>query len=208
MQINETFTFYLIRHGQTAGNQRKAYIGCMTDEVLTEQGIEELSKSGLSGLSALNPDLVFSGPLTRCTQSAKCLFPSKQIRIVKELTEIDFGAFEGKNYEDLKNDPEYIRWLDSNGTLPFPGGESRDDFCKRTYASFLSVCKNAEMRGAEKIAVLCHGGNIMALMSTLTGQDYFSFQVKCGEGFCLKLSFTGDQINVISYDCIHGRRDS
>ena len=40
---------------------------------------------------------------------------------------MNFGAYEGKNYEDLKNDSYYQKWIDSNGTLPIPEGESQQE---------------------------------------------------------------------------------
>ena len=49
---------------------------------------------------------------------------------------MDFGEFEGKNYIELQKDPNYQAWIDSNGTLPFPGGESREAFIKRCEQGF------------------------------------------------------------------------
>ena len=49
---------------------------------------------------------------------------------------MDFGQFEGKNYEELKDNPDYQKWIDSNGTLPFPGGESREQFIRRSMEGF------------------------------------------------------------------------
>jgi len=53
---------------------------------------------------------------------------------VPEWTEMDFGAFEGHNYQELSGDPAYQRWIDSGGTLPFPEGESREEFIRRSVA--------------------------------------------------------------------------
>ena len=39
---------------------------------------------------------------------------------------MNFGSFEGKTYFDLNGNEDYQRWIDSGGTLPFPGGESRE----------------------------------------------------------------------------------
>lgn len=38
------------------------------------------------------------------------------------------GVLKEKNYEELKDDPGYQRWLDSNGTIPFPEGEGQETF--------------------------------------------------------------------------------
>lgn len=49
---------------------------------------------------------------------------------------MDFGAFEGHNYQELAGDPAYQRWIDSGGTLPFPEGESREEFIRRNVAGY------------------------------------------------------------------------
>ncbi len=48
------------------------------------------------------------------------------IEICDKLKECDFGDFENKSYEDLKNN-RLSKWLDSNG-VPFPNGETHEDF--------------------------------------------------------------------------------
>lgn len=55
-------------------------------------------------------------------------FQEKGFHIIEELSECDFGEFENKNYKELSGNQDYQRWIDSNGTLPFPGGESREAF--------------------------------------------------------------------------------
>ena len=49
---------------------------------------------------------------------------------------MDFGVFEGKNYLELQGDKRYQEWIDSNGTLPFPEGESREEFISRCDKGF------------------------------------------------------------------------
>ena len=64
------------------------------------------------------------------------IYPGVKYESLKGLEEIDFGEFEGKNYEELKDDARYIKWMESNGTIAFPGGESRDEFIDRTVEAF------------------------------------------------------------------------
>jgi alpha-ribazole phosphatase len=57
--------------------------------------------------------------------TANIIYPEtdvSQIHICENLKEMDFGMFENKSYEDLKDEPEYIKWLESDGRNPFPGG--------------------------------------------------------------------------------------
>ena len=66
---------------------------------------------------------VVVSPMRRCIQTARLIYPDKEAVIVEDLRECDFGTFEGKNYRQLSGNTEYQRWIDSNATIPFPGGE-------------------------------------------------------------------------------------
>lgn len=141
--------------------------------------------------------------MKRCVQTAELLFERNPI-LIPEWKEMDFGQFEGKNYKELKDNPCYQKWIDSNGTLPFPGGESREQFIRRSMEGFdrmmSDILKRSEKntgiqndtdtrylnsdRGTEiPVAAVVHGGTIMAVLSSLTGGEYFDFQVKNGEGY-------------------------
>ena len=74
--------------------------------------------------------------MLRCRQTARLLFQKEPDLICENFREKDFGRFEGKNYEELKDDPGYQRWLDSNGTIPFPEGEGQETFFERTRLGF------------------------------------------------------------------------
>lgn len=90
-------TILLIRHGATAGNLEKRYIG-RTDEPLCALG-----ESQAIALAPSLPqcDTVFSSPLLRCRQTAGILFPERKINIIQDLRECDFGLFEGKNADEM-----------------------------------------------------------------------------------------------------------
>ena len=61
------------------------------------------------------------------------------MQVIPEWTEIDFGLFEGKNHRELSGNMAYQEWIDSNGTLPFPEGESREEFIDRSIAGLKSL---------------------------------------------------------------------
>ncbi len=171
---------YFIRHGQTKGNLEHRYVGT-TDEPLTREGAraleEERSRFPLA-------DLVFASPRKRCLETAKILFPETPCKTEEDLAECDFGAFEYKNYQSLKEDPRYQAWVDSQGFLPFPDGESREEFQERCCRAFLACCQQAERAGCESAAFVVHGGTIMAVLDRFSfpHRDYYDWQLKNGEG--------------------------
>lgn len=177
-----------IRHGKTRANQEKRYLG-KTEEELSQQGRTELEQRVYPPVKSL-----FGSPMQRCRQTAELLYPNLPYRSIPEWREMDFGRFEGKNYEDLKEDADYQRWIDSNGTLPFPEGESREAFIRRCSSGLwrfleIMVCQKVEVN--VPVAAIVHGGTIMALLSHYGGEkDYFDYQCKNGEGYRCTVKFS------------------
>lgn len=201
---------YLIRHGATNANREHRYLG-RTEEPLSEEGREELKAFQRQGIypDPASLQALFVSPMERCRETAELLFRDCEQHIIPEFREMDFGLFEGKNYQDLQGDARYQTWIDSNGTIPFPEGESREDFiarCRQGFEEMLRIAiagvigrneedKNAENKNAEndrnvnlKIAAVVHGGTIMAVCSSFTDGEYYDFQIGNGEGYRCKVT--------------------
>ncbi len=186
-------------------------MGC-TDEALLDDASKKLREQALPFL----PDLIFSSPLLRCVQTAELLlhpaasffvevvspFLSGSVKekdgtsrqavpvfIKEELKETDFGDFEYKNYEELKEEPAYQAWIDSGGQTAFPGGESPAEFRDRAVAAFNACLEEAKKLQAERVVIVTHGGVIMAVMERYgtPKADFYDWQVKNGEGYLLNL---------------------
>ncbi len=186
----------LIRHGATLSNKEGRYLG-KTDEALSTEGIQTLEKAVADGNYPI-ADVLFSGPMKRCLETAQILYPGQAPIFIPEWTEMDFGAFEGHNYQELTGNPDYQRWIDSGGTLPFPEGESREEFIRRSIAGYENMLHHMKSvwersavsgQGARSVSAVVHGGTIMALLSHFLGGEYFDYQVKCGQGYSGSLVF-------------------
>lgn len=181
----------LIRHGKTSANEKHCYIG-RTDEPLSEAGKKELLEYKASGryqnvgqpvtssMLVTSPILVAS-PMLRCRQTADLIFDSTDFLICDAFKEIDFGIFEGLNYEQLKDNKAYQAWIESNCEMKIPSGESKEEFCERCFEGFCDLVSGQKDLNSLKLVV--HGGTIMALLSHLNGGDYYSYQCGCGDGF-------------------------
>ena len=169
----------LIRHFATPGNEKRQYIGS-TDEVLSE-------KTAFLKRSYPIPEYIIASPMKRCVQTAKRIWGTdlSGCPIVLEplMRECDFGQFEGKTYEQLKKNAAYIKWLKSGGITAFPGGEDQEEFRKRCVEGMKKQVRFLIARHVKYAAFVVHGGTIMAVLSSLTGGEYFDFQVKNGEGY-------------------------
>ena len=128
---------YFIRHGVTQGNLERRYVG------RTDEGILEEEKEGLrqKGQALPKMDQAFVSPYLRCRQTAELLFGKNQTEIIEDFREMDFGVFEYKNYQELSGNPDYQKFIDSGGTLGFPG-RSRNILSAAADKPFKAVSKS------------------------------------------------------------------
>ena len=166
--------------------------------------IESL-KEKMTGLA--QTEIVFTSPMQRCRESAQILFPDREKIEIPEWKEMNFGAFEGKNYEQLNGNPQYQAWIDSNGTLPFPGGESRAEFITRCKEGLLDCLMELEKQVTvqEKVVCIVHGGTIMALFDSYGQGSYFDYQCRCGQGYECTLSYAVDANGMVKETSISMR---
>lgn len=150
---------YFARHSATSGNLKQQYIGS-TDEPLAPEGIllahraaERMPKVGICYVS----------PMLRCRETAEILFPEAEKRLVPDMKETDFGDFERKTYEEIKDEPAYQKWLEERCAPP--NGESWQHFYDRCTAAFLRIFGEAKEERLDEVAFAIHGGVIMALMA-------------------------------------------
>lgn len=177
------FRLVLLRHSFTEGNLKKRYIGT-TDEPLCPEGVRFLK-----GHFYPEAEHVFVSPMRRCVQTARLLYPHMPFHIIEELSECDFGDFENKDYQELSDNPDYQRWVDSGGTLPFPNGESREAFKWRSLSGFRRVVYFCLSHGVESAAVVTHGGNIMNIMEEYSyrRKDFYQWHVENGCGYVVEI---------------------
>jgi len=170
---------YFLRHAETPGNLERRYIGCRTDQPLSAEG--EKHAASLTGLPPLRR--VYVSPMKRAVQTAALCFPGAELIPVSGLREMDFGEFEGRNAEEMKDDPVYSAWVASGCEGPCPGGEDMKGYQDRAGAAFFEAVAAEEARGGETTAVVAHGGTIMAVMSRcgVPERRYFDWRVSnCG----------------------------
>lgn len=177
----------LIRHGRTAGNIEKRYAG-RTDDPLCEEGIDHAHRSGK------NTELthLYVSPLKRAIQTAQIKFPNARHIICSDLREMDFGDFEGRSAEEMVDDPAYIRWVDSQCTLPCPNGEQIDEFSDRVCRVFDSIVREGILNGEDRLVIVAHGGSIMAILSRFGKPErtYYDWYIDNCCGFRAQLDET------------------
>ncbi|MCR5793531.1 MAG: bifunctional adenosylcobinamide kinase/adenosylcobinamide-phosphate guanylyltransferase [Lachnospiraceae bacterium] len=187
--IKQSRKVILLRHGATQGNTEKRYVG-RCDEPLSDAGISELQNNKNAGVYDEIYECikhtkykVFGSPMIRCRQTARFLFETEAYVEVEEFREKDFGAYEYKNYEELKEEVRYREWLSSNGKLPFPEGEAEEKFIARVEKGWQNVLCQMEKEDLETAILVVHGGTIMALLSAGSKNEFYDYQAANGRGF-------------------------
>lgn len=189
----------LIRHGETKANAERRYLG-KTDEPLSKRGIGRLLSYKEQAIYP-RAAYLFTSPMKRCMETAKILYPDLEPVPISEWEETDFGRFEYKNYEELKGDADYQRWITSGGEMDFPDGESRTAFVQRCKRGFQRMCRailtaqterRTECAGEPvRAAAVVHGGTIMALLSAYGNgsgrKEYFDYQTANGRGYLCRV---------------------
>lgn len=180
-----------IRHLCTPGNEKRQYIG-RTDEDLSERVAEEFRQWQEKSTGRLYAPVqyIIASPLKRCIQTAELIYPGLEIITEPMLRECDFGEYERKTYEELKNEPEYIRWMESGGMTAFPGGEDQTSFRRRCVDGVKRWIDRLLEEGADSVAFVVHGGTIMAVLSELAEdkRDFYHWQVKNGGGYAAEVT--------------------
>ncbi|MBS4192544.1 histidine phosphatase family protein [Bacillus sp. FJAT-49705] len=172
--MDDLVVMALFRHGLTEANQRHAYLG-WTDSPLCEKVPR----------ASCNYEHLFSSDLGRCLETAKMMFPDSSAEMLSEFREMNFGLWEGKTYEELKDDLDYQNWLSAPFSFKPPNGESFTEFSERVEHGFLKVMERIMASTVRKAAIVTHGGVIRYLLTKYAPEkkDFWAWKVAHGQGF-------------------------
>ena len=170
-------TIYLIRHGKTEANERRLYCGS-TDLSLSNAGKAELKNLHYE---IKNVRFLTSG-MKRTNETLRVLFGNVPFEVDPRFREVDFGIFEMRSYEDLKDTPPYQAWItgDNETNIP-PQGESGTQMKQRVLAAL------SEIR--EDTCVITHGGVIAAIMEHMfpdENKNRYEWQPQPGYGYAIE----------------------
>ena len=190
-----------IRHGETGFNRARLYFGHL-DTDLNETGIEQLRKAKiLFEKREKMPDVVFSSDLKRCNQSMEILEIDEETEkiLTKDLREINFGIFEGKTYEEIKNEyPGKVEKMKNDWrNFKADKGESINEMMLRTSEKMNKIIDQYRNK---KILVVAHAGVIQALTSYyLFGNLDGYWKFKINNGSMTKLHVMEDGYTYFEY---------
>jgi alpha-ribazole phosphatase len=174
--MDDNVVIALFRHGITKENKRYAYLGWNDSPLCPES---------LDVKTTRRYERYFSSDLRRCILTAEKLFSNPNLLLLEEIREMNFGKWEGKTYEDLRENGHYQRWLSDPINNDPPGGESFQQFTKRVQVGWKRVTEEILSQNIHQCAVITHGGVIRYLLSKYAPKqkEFWSWQVRHGQGF-------------------------
>ena len=181
---------FLIRHGKTLANDQRLYCG-FTDIPLSDKGKEEI-KALKSLYDDVSKDaiLIYSG-LKRSEETLEILFNKKGIAY-KDFREMNFGDFEMKSYEQLKNNPDYIEWIKDTYNNKIKNGESFYEMRERVMKAYGEVIN--KYKDNDDIVIVCHGGTIYHIIDVLFKENKYVYEIQPGNGHAYIIKYDNDEI--------------
>jgi broad specificity phosphatase PhoE len=118
-------TVYLVRHGETEWSASGKHTS-VTDVPLTEAGRQAAAKLR-DVFAGIELALVLTSPRARARQTAELAGLGDRVQVEPDLTEFDYGAYEGRTTEEIRREqPGWNVWDDGA-----PGGETVADVGRR-----------------------------------------------------------------------------
>ena len=184
----KSYIIHFIRHGAIDETLSGKYIGT-TDVPLSEKGRLDLKKLDYE-YRYPGTQVVFTSPLKRCTETCKILYPELNPLSITALSECNFGEWEGKTAEELKNDSDFEKWLAGDNSVKPPRGESNADFTRRICRMFESIVEGLIKTGTTESVIVTHGGVIMTLLAVygLPQAKPFEWTMDNGFGYSLRVT--------------------
>ena len=172
----------LVRHGETQYNEKGCYCG-WEDSPLTDKGLEDVQQI-LKQLEGEELDLIISSDLNRTIKTANMIneFHKTERLIDKDLREINFGVWEGLNYEEISSQYplECENWHRDWIEYRIPQGESLRQMYERVTNS---IDIHIQSNPNKSILVVSHGGSTRAILAHLIGrgiEDYWKYKINHG----------------------------
>jgi broad specificity phosphatase PhoE len=143
--MDEPLKLYLVRHGETQWSRAGQHTGS-TDIPLTAHG-EDQARALSSRLQTISFAHVLSSPRCRAVRTCE-LAGLENPQIAEDLSEWNYGAYEGRRTVDIRNDrPDWNLWKDGS-----PDGETPADVSARVDRVIAYLCA---LKG--NVALFSHG---------------------------------------------------
>lgn len=175
--MDDIVVIALFRHGVTEENQRGAYLGWNDSPLVSDKEGFQLQFEPF--------EQYFVSDLQRCITTAQKLFSNVDLTPLMELREMHFGDWQGRTYDDLKNDVRYQKWVDDLASIAPPNGESFSQFTERVDQAWGIITSEIFKHDVKRTAVVTHGGVIRYLLMKFAQEEkeFWDWKIPHGTGY-------------------------
>jgi probable phosphoglycerate mutase len=156
----------LIRHGDT--DYVDEALAGRIDSPLNLLGIQQ-SEAIANAIKHLPIQAIYTSPLIRTQQTAEPLAKllNLEININHELNQVNFGKWQGMDFDELVQDPDWKLFRENPASVKIPGGE--DSSMVRERVSNTIHLLSQQYEEEEIIAIFSHGSIIRHTISYFIG---------------------------------------
>lgn len=191
---------YFVRHGETECNKSKLYYGNL-DVSISEIGFMQAKKSSKM-LENISFNRAYVSEMKRARQTAEIILDKKECSIIEDsrINERNFGAFEGKSYNEIKETypKEWKVWCeDWKNTVP-PNGESYIQF----YGKIKDFMDSVLQLKDDNILIVTHSGVIKSVYCYILDNNldfFWKFNSKNGDITLIKYEYGNIYIDSICH---------
>ncbi len=182
-----------VRHGLSTANEKRVLSGKM-DVSLSEEGIKKLHTIKKT-ITYPKTDYYVTSTLRRTVETFNILFEGESVNKTEErFSEIDFGGYEQRSYDDLDLDNYFSRvYLGES----ISNNELYSDFCDRIRDGLVDLIFELKEKGFSSATVVSHSTVIRSLILKATTDDLETFQVtrpKNGCGYVFELDVVDGEL--------------
>ncbi|HET8747658.1 MAG TPA: histidine phosphatase family protein [Ramlibacter sp.] len=161
-----TTTFSIVRHAAHDWLGR-GFAGRQPDVSLNAQGREEAGAL-VRRLQGVPLDAIYCSPQPRTQQTAAPLAAQRglEIRVEAAFDEVDLGEWQGRTFDEVRDQEAWKHWLAHRGSAQPPGGEPFAEVARRASAGLRRL---AELHPQQHVLVVSHGDVIKAMVATVLG---------------------------------------
>ena len=157
--------FHLIRHG--AYPLVDHALGGRADHALNGAGHAQAARLA-DALAGRDKAALVSSPVQRARETAAPIAATLGlvVQLAPAWAEIDFGAWEGRSFASLHDDPAWRAWNEFRSTVATPGGETMLQVQARIVGAMQRLAASWPDR---EVAIVTHGDLIKAALCHVLG---------------------------------------
>ena len=194
----KTTKLYLIRHGESQGNQRDAFLG-HTDLDLTDTGRTQALKTA-EYLKQFPISAIYSSDLLRAYHTAQATSALMNIPIIKEerLREIFCGAWEDQPFSLLleKYPKSYGAWINDIDNAHPDDGESTLELQARVIEALQEIAEN---NVGKTVAIFTHATPIRCFAAYCKGREKIKNVPWASNASVTEVEYKNSEFRLVAY---------